>query len=80
MPKMHETITGAYEEIFHGYEIYVISNPDRWRGGFEWSICKDNCEIESELVFCVDDAIKNAREVVIGLIGAPDNECETIFN
>ena len=29
---------GTYEEVFHGYEITIEPNPDRWRGGFTWRV------------------------------------------
>lgn len=52
----------SYEEEYFGYEIYVEKNRDKYRGGFEWSVCKDENELDAGLAFSVDDAIAEARK------------------
>lgn len=49
-----------YEEEWCGYVIYIERNPDRFRGGFEWSVCFDNEEIQSGLAFHFDFALTEA--------------------
>ncbi|MEM6190670.1 hypothetical protein [Shewanella scandinavica] len=51
-----------YEEEWCGYEIYIERNPDRFRGGFEWSVCFDNEEIQSGLAFHFDFALAEAQQ------------------
>lgn len=54
-------ITVPYEEEVNGFTIYIEDNPDRWRGGFSWSVCKDGIEFDSGLEFDVADALKQAK-------------------
>ncbi len=53
-----------YEETYAGRSIFVEPNRDPYRGGFEWSVCKDDVELESGLEFTVDEALKAARKSV----------------
>ncbi len=66
--KICETLIGTYEEEFKGFLIFIESNPDRVRGGFEWSVCKDECEFHADLAFTVESAIKYAKEVIESLL------------
>lgn len=56
--------TSAHEETYLGYEIYVEVNRDPYRGGFEWSVCKDGVEIEVGLDFSIDAALNAARKAI----------------
>lgn len=58
---------GTYEEIFHEYEITIAPNPDHYRGGFEWSVCKDACELECDLAFTAEDALAQAHKAIKNL-------------
>lgn len=53
-------ITVPYEEEINGFTIYIEDNPDRWRGGYSWSVCKDEVELDSGLAFDVIDALERA--------------------
>lgn len=66
--KICDTLIGTYEEEFKSFLIFIESNPDCVRGGFEWSICKDECEFDTGLAFTVESAIENAKEVVESLL------------
>lgn len=55
---------GSYEESYRDYEIFIGRNADRWRGGFEWSVCREDAELEAGLAFTVDDALSEARQAV----------------
>jgi hypothetical protein len=54
----------SYEEIFHEHEIYIEPNPDHYRGGFAWSVCKDECELECGLATTKDDALAEAHKAI----------------
>lgn len=54
----------SYEEEYFGYEIYVEKNRDRYRGGFEWFVCKDENELDVGLAFAANDALAEARKFV----------------
>ena len=58
------SITNTYEEIYLGHEIYIEPNRDPYREGFEWSVCKDDVEIDSGLAFSIADALEEARKIV----------------
>ena len=53
-------ITVPYEEEINGFTIYIEDNPDRWRGGYSWSVCKDEVEFDSGLEFNTADALQAA--------------------
>ena len=50
-----------YEESLKGYEIFIEENPDRYRGGFTWSISKDDNEIDCGTSFELENAISEAH-------------------
>ena len=54
----------SYEEIFRGVEIYIEANPDRYRGGFTWSVCRDENELDTGLAFTKNDALAEARKAI----------------
>ena len=54
-----------YHEIFQTFEIYIDHNPDRWRGGYVWGVCKNGQELSSGLSFGVAEAAEEARESVM---------------
>lgn len=53
-------ITLPYEEEVNGFTIYVEENPDRWRGGCSWAVCRDKVELDSGLEFDVAGALERA--------------------
>ncbi|MGO4893369.1 hypothetical protein [Flavobacterium sp. W21_SRS_FM6] len=55
----------SYEEEFMGFEIYIEPNPDKWREGFVWLVCKDGEEIDSGLEFGFDEAVAVARNLIL---------------
>jgi hypothetical protein len=57
-----------YEEIFHEHEIYIEPNPDHYRGGFAWSICKNECELDCGLATTVEEALIRAHKAIEVLI------------
>ncbi|WP_323813420.1 hypothetical protein [Cellvibrio sp. NN19] len=63
-----EQIHGSIEEEFKDYTIYIENNPDPYREGFEWSICKDNEILESNLAFTVEDAFQEAKTAIDTLL------------
>jgi hypothetical protein len=65
---VEDSFIGDYEETYNGYDIFVIENPDRYRGGFEWSVCKDAVELDSGLEFIAKIAIESAHKIVDSLV------------
>lgn len=65
-----ESVTGSYEEIFLEHEIYISPNRDPYTGGYEWSVCKNENELEAGLEFSIDGALKSARLAVNILLNA----------
>jgi hypothetical protein len=50
--------TEIIEDIIDGFDIYIEPNPDQYRDGYIWSVSKDDEELNSGLVFTVDDALE----------------------
>lgn len=57
-----------YEELLEGYEIFVEENPDRYRGGYTWSISKEDNEIEVGVSFDFNSAISEAHARIKTLV------------
>lgn len=55
------------EESFQGYEIFIEDNPDKYRGGFMWSISTDDDMWDSGLAFTIEDAMTEAKAAVNNL-------------
>lgn len=66
----NEEIRLPYEEEVNGCTIFIDVNPDRWREGFVWSVCKNDIELDSGLTFDVADAIGGANSVVDALLSS----------
>ena len=62
-----ESLTSSYEEIFLDHEIYIQPDRDPYRGGFEWSVCRNGVELDVGLEFSIDDDLKKAQGVVTAL-------------
>ena len=62
-----ESLTNSYEEIFLDHDIYIQPDRDPYRGGFEWSVCREGVELDAGLEFSIDDALKKAQGVVTAL-------------
>ena len=55
--------TEIVEETIDGFDIYIEPNPDQYNEGYVWSVSKNNEELNSGLVFTVDDAFHKITEV-----------------
>lgn len=64
-----ETSNESYEEIFRDYEIFIEPNPDKYRGGFAWSVSKDECELDCGLAPSMDSAIAESHIAIDKLTG-----------
>ena len=57
-------ITLPYEEEVNGFTIYIEGNPDRWRGGYSWAVCKDEVVWDEGLTFTISDTIDSANSAI----------------
>ncbi|PKH28366.1 hypothetical protein [Shewanella sp. ALD9] len=57
--------TEIVEETIEGFDIYIEPNPDHHGEGYIWSVSKDDAELDSGLVFTVDDAFNEATENIV---------------
>lgn len=60
-------LTNSYEEIYLDHEIFIEPDRDRYRGGFEWAVCRNGVELVAGLEFSAEDALKQARSEVDAL-------------
>jgi hypothetical protein len=60
-----DSYTAVIEETIHGFEVYIEPNPDQYRGGYLWSVSKDGEELDSGLVFSIDEAKNTLFELLI---------------
>ena len=63
-----KSLNNSHEEIFLDHEIYIQPNSDPYRGGFEWSICRNGVELDVGLDFSINDALKQAKGVITALV------------
>jgi hypothetical protein len=71
-----DSTADSYEEEYFGYEIYIEKNKDRYRGGFEWFVCKDENELDVGLSFSTNDALTAARNFVDSVRTPLENSLE----
>ncbi len=57
----------SYENIDRGVEIYIEANPDHYRGGFAWSVCRDESELDCGLALTEDEAMAEAQRAIATL-------------
>lgn len=48
-------------------EIHIEANPDTWRGGYVWSVCLGDVELDSGLEFSFCLAQSSAEKCISGL-------------
>ncbi|WP_351078627.1 hypothetical protein [Shewanella sp. CAL98-MNA-CIBAN-0140] len=60
-----DSYTEIIEETIDGFDIYIEPNPDHYGEGYIWSVSKDDEELNSGLVFTVDDAFNEATENIV---------------
>ncbi|MBB1425319.1 hypothetical protein H5181_02460 [Shewanella sp. SG44-2] len=51
--------TEVVEDTIDGFDIYIEPNPDQYRGGYIWSVSKNNEELDTGLVFSIDNAFED---------------------
>ncbi|QDE29574.1 hypothetical protein [Shewanella polaris] len=51
--------TEIIEETIDGFDIYIEPNPDQYCGGYIWSVSKNNEELDTGLVFSIDNAFED---------------------
>ncbi|KVX00571.1 hypothetical protein [Shewanella frigidimarina] len=51
--------TEVVEDTIDGFDIYIEPNPDQYRGGYIWSASKNNEELDTGLVFSIDNAFED---------------------
>ena len=56
-------ISVPFEETLGDYTIYIDENPDRWTGGYFWSVCHNDEEVVSGLDFCILVSRMNAHQI-----------------
>lgn len=62
-----EHLAGSIEEEFQGCKIFIENNPDSYRGGFEWSVCKDDEMWDSGLAVTIENAVSEAQNSIAEL-------------
>jgi hypothetical protein len=56
--------TEIIEDIIDGFDIYIEPNPDHYGEGYIWSVSKNNEELDTGLVFTVDDALAEIHSFI----------------
>jgi len=69
-----EAKTSPMNNTHTQYEIDIQSNPDRWRGGFQWVISKAGFELDCGLAFSENDALQDAQQSITKLCDARDTD------
>lgn len=64
----NDSLITEYEEVYLGHEIFVEPNRDQYRGGFEWTVCRDGIELTVGLDFTSDAALQQAKIFVDSVI------------
>jgi hypothetical protein len=54
----------SHENIYRGVEIYIEANSDHYRGGFVWSVCRDENELDCGLALRENEAMTEAQRAI----------------
>jgi hypothetical protein len=57
--------TEILEDTIDGFDIYIEPNPDHYGEGYLWSVSKNNKELDTGLVFTVDDALAEIHSFIL---------------
>jgi hypothetical protein len=60
-----DSYTAVIEETINGFEVYIEPNPDQYNEGYVWSVSKDGEELDTGLVFSIDEAKNKLFEFLI---------------
>lgn len=58
----------SYDNIYRGVEIYIEANPDHYRGGFAWSLCREENELDCGLALTENEAMAEAQRAIEELV------------
>lgn len=64
----NQEIRLPYEEEVNGYTIFIDVNPDHWRGGFVWSVCKGGVELDSGVEFRTETVRLQAYNMLSSMV------------
>jgi hypothetical protein len=64
----NESLTTEYQAVYLDHEIFIEPNRDQYRGGFEWSVCRDGIELNVGLDFTFEVALQQARIFVDSIV------------
>ena len=56
--------TEIVEDTIGGFDIYIGPNPDQYNEGYLWSVSENNEELDSGLVFTVDDGLEEIHKFI----------------
>jgi hypothetical protein len=59
-----DSYTAVIEETINGFEVYIEPNPDQYNEGYVWSVSKDGEELDTGLVFSMEDAFKTIHQTI----------------
>ncbi|MBC3832274.1 hypothetical protein H8K33_12185 [Undibacterium amnicola] len=54
----------SYDNIYRGVAIYIEANPDHYRGGFAWSLCREENELDCGLALTENEAMAEAQRAI----------------
>jgi hypothetical protein len=57
--------TEIIEETIDSFDIYIEPNPDPYSEGYVWSVSKNNEELDTGLVFTIDDALAEIHSFIL---------------
>lgn len=52
------------EEAIDGFDVYIEPNPDQYRGGYIWSVSKEDAELDSGLVFSINEVLNEVLKCI----------------
>jgi hypothetical protein len=53
-----------FEEEYKGFTIYIEPSADRWNPGYQWSMCRDGEEYDTNTSFTIEQALKEAKNAI----------------
>ena len=71
-------MTGYIEEVIDDIVIWIEPDPDHYRGGYVWSVSRDQTELDCGLSYSPESARSDAKKVVSALLHRDSADFKTL--
>lgn len=71
-------MTGYIEEVIDDMVIWIEPDPDHFRGGYVWSVSRNQTELDCGLSYSPESARSDAKKAVFSLLNRDSAEFKAL--